>query len=70
MTYKALGSTLSTATAYVQDVINLPTTATAVDGYTFVGWTTSTVAETTSNAEMTAIFLNIMAFCLCFKALI
>ena len=47
MTYKALGATLSSTTAYVQDVINLPTSATAVDGYSFVGWTASTVAETT-----------------------
>ena len=51
VTYKALGSTLSTATAYVQDVINLPATATAVDGCSFVGWTTSTVAETTVKPE-------------------
>ncbi|MBR4193318.1 MAG: InlB B-repeat-containing protein [Oscillospiraceae bacterium] len=47
VTYKALGNTLSSTTAYIQDVINLPSTATAVDGYTFVGWTASTVAETT-----------------------
>ena len=48
VTYKALGSTLSTATAYVNDVITLPATATAVSGYSFVGWTASQVAETTA----------------------
>ena len=48
VTYKALGSTLSTATAYVQDTVTLPATATAVDGYSFVGWAETQVAETTA----------------------
>ena len=48
VTYKALGSTTGTATAYVNDVITLPTTATAVSGYNFVGWATAQVAETTT----------------------
>ncbi|MBQ1679042.1 MAG: InlB B-repeat-containing protein, partial [Oscillospiraceae bacterium] len=48
VTYKALGATVGSNTAYIQDVITLPTTATAVNGYEFVGWTAATVAETTN----------------------
>ncbi len=48
VTYKANGSTTGTATAYVNDVITLPTTATSVNGYTFAGWTAAQVAETTT----------------------
>ena len=48
VTYKALGATVGSNTAYIQDVITLPTTATAVNGYEFAGWTAATVAETTN----------------------
>ena len=54
VTYKALGATVGSKTAYIQDVITLPDSATAVSGYEFVGWTTSNVAETTEKPDFYA----------------
>ena len=48
VTLKANGSTYSTLSAYSGDSVTLPATATAVSGYTFAGWSASTVAETTT----------------------
>ena len=48
VTLKANGSTYSTLSCYSGESVTLPTTATAVSGYSFAGWTTSTVAETTT----------------------
>ena len=48
LTYKANGTTISTASVYSGDAATLPTTATAFDGYTFVGWALNTVSETTT----------------------
>ena len=48
VTLKANGSTYTTLSAYSGDSVTLPTTATAVTGYTFAGWAASTVSETTS----------------------
>ncbi len=45
--FKACGASAGSQTAYINDTITLPTTATAVNGYTFVGWTAAQVAETT-----------------------
>ena len=48
VTLKANGSTYTTLSAYSGDSVTLPTTATAVSGYTFAGWASSTVSETTT----------------------
>ena len=48
LTYKANGTTISTASVYSGEAAALPTTATAYDGYTFVGWALNTVSETTT----------------------
>ena len=48
VTYKANGSTYGTASAYAGDSVTLPSTATAVSGWSFLGWAASQVAETTS----------------------
>ena len=48
VTLKANGSTYQTLSAYSGDSVTLPSSATAVSGYTFAGWAASTVAETTS----------------------
>ena len=48
VTLKANGSTYSTLSAYSGDSVTLPSTATAVSGYTFAGWCASTVSETTT----------------------
>ena len=48
VTYKANGATVSTATAYQGDAVTLPSSATAVDGWTFLGWTASALDQTTS----------------------
>ncbi|MBR1758823.1 MAG: InlB B-repeat-containing protein [Lachnospiraceae bacterium] len=48
VTYVANGATYTTATVYAGDSVTVPTAATAVDGWTFAGWATGTVAETTS----------------------
>ena len=48
VTYKANGQTYGTATAYAGDSLTLPTSATAVSGWSFLGWTASTVAQTST----------------------
>ena len=48
LTYKANGTTIKTASVYSGEAAALPTTATAYDGYTFVGWALNTVSETTT----------------------
>ncbi len=48
VTLKANGATYNTLNAYAGNSVTLPTTATAVSGYSFVGWSASTVAETTT----------------------
>ena len=48
VTLKANGSTYSTLSCYSGESVTLPTTATAVSGYTFAGWAASTVSETTT----------------------
>ncbi len=48
VTLKANGSTYNTLSCYSGESVTLPTTATSVSGYTFAGWTTGTVAETTT----------------------
>ena len=48
VTCVANGATYTTLTAYAGESFNLPSYATSVSGYTFVGWATSTVAETTT----------------------
>ena len=45
--FKACGASVGSQTAYINDSITLPTTATAVNGYSFVGWTDAQVSETT-----------------------
>ena len=54
VSFQALGASAGSQTAYVNDTITLPAAATAVDGYSFVGWTASTVAETTDKPEFYA----------------
>ena len=48
VTYKANGSTYGTASAYAGDSVTLPSTATAVSGWSFLGWAASQIAQTTS----------------------
>ena len=48
LTYKANGTTVKTSTVYADEATTLPTTATAYDGYTFVGWSLNTVSDTTT----------------------
>ena len=52
--FMACGASAGSQTAYINDTITLPTTATAVNGYTFVGWVGSQVAETTEKPEFYA----------------
>ena len=51
VTYVANGSVFQTATGYAGEAMTLPTAATAVDGWTFSGWSASTIAETTDAPE-------------------
>ena len=51
LTYMANGSQYSTASGYAGDVFTLPTSATAVANWTFSGWATGTIAETTDKPE-------------------
>ncbi|MBO4419960.1 MAG: InlB B-repeat-containing protein, partial [Oscillospiraceae bacterium] len=46
--FVACGASAGSQTAYINDAITLPATAAAVSGYTFVGWTSAQVAETTN----------------------
>ena len=46
--FVACGAAVGSQTAQVNDSITLPSSATAVSGYSFIGWTASQVAETTS----------------------
>lgn len=48
VTYKANGSTLSTASCYQGESLTLLSSATAVSGWSFLGWAASEVAQTTS----------------------
>ncbi len=48
VTYKAGGSVYNTATAYAGDSVTLLSTAPAVDNWTFAGWASAEVAETTA----------------------
>ena len=48
VTLKANNATYSTLSCYAGESVTLPTTATAVSGYSFAGWAASTVAETTT----------------------
>ncbi len=48
VTLKANGSTYQTLSAYTGEAVTLPSTATAVSGCTFVGWSASAVSATTS----------------------
>ena len=48
ITCVANGATYTTVSGYAGDTLTLPTAATSVSGYSFVGWATSTVAETTT----------------------
>ena len=47
VTYKVLGSTLSTATAYVNETVTLPASVSGTpDGWTFIGWSAAQMDET------------------------
>ena len=46
--FVANGASAGSQTAYVNDEITLPASAAAADGYTFVGWAPSQIAETTT----------------------
>ena len=46
--FVACGNAVGSQTAQVNDAITLPSSATAVSGYSFIGWTASQVAETTA----------------------
>ncbi len=48
VTYKANGSTLSTASCYQGESLTLLSSATAVSGWSFLGWAAAEVAQTTS----------------------
>ena len=48
VTYKANGATYSTATVYQGSSVTLPSSATAVDGWNFLGWTAAAVEQTTA----------------------
>ena len=48
VTYKANGSTLSTATCYQGEALTLLSSATAVSGWSFLGWSASEVSQTTT----------------------
>ena len=48
VTLKANGATYNTLSCYQGESVTLPTTATAVSGYSFVGWAANTVSETTT----------------------
>ena len=48
ITCKANGSTYTTLTPYSGESFTLPSSATSVSGYSFVGWSSSTVYETSS----------------------
>ena len=48
VTLKANGSTYNTLSCYSGESVTLPSTATAVSGYSFAGWCANTVSETTS----------------------
>ena len=51
ITCKANGSTYTTLTPYSGETFTLPSSATSVSGYSFVGWSTSTVYETSSKPD-------------------
>ena len=46
VTYVSSGTVMSTAASYSADDVVLPTAATEYDGWTFVGWSGETIAET------------------------
>ena len=48
LTLMAQGSTYTTLTGYSGDALTLPTTAPAAEGWTFAGWATAAVAETSA----------------------
>ena len=48
MTYYANGSVYNTATVYSGDEMNLPASAATVSGWTFAGWSASTISDTTT----------------------
>ena len=48
VTCMANGSTYQTLSCYAGETVTLPSAAAAVDGWTFVGWAASQVAETTA----------------------
>ncbi|MBQ1409855.1 MAG: hypothetical protein IIY94_01060, partial [Oscillospiraceae bacterium] len=45
--FMACGASAGSKTAYIYDTITLPTTATSVSNYNFVGWTDAQISETT-----------------------
>ena len=51
ITCVANGLSYRTLNGYAGEAIALPSTATAVNGWTFAGWSTGTVAETTAEPE-------------------
>ena len=52
VTLKANGSTYGTLSCYSGESVSLPSTATAVSGYSFAGWAASAVAETSAKPSL------------------
>ena len=52
VTLKANGATYGTLSCYSGESVSLPSTATAVSGYSFAGWAASAVAETSAKPSL------------------